>query len=581
MVENSSLAKQRESFVKAYKEKNFFRANFLGEELIELHKKNEKIDSYEYCVDLYNVAIFQQKVGNLFKACKFHNENIEFFTNIKKFKENSYSKDYAEVFVDTFTANGICLAKNQDLNMSLKNFEKAYKIATEHLKGTNKYLNSLHNLGCAYFNIEDYEKSIEILLKSLEYRQVKDIDYADTLNFLGYCYEEQKNYEKALYYFNKSILIIKGLEGISSNDYLANMYYLARVYEKAEDFENSIKYFEKSLCLIEKKFGEKSSYVAETLNKIANIYIKLKEEDKAIEIIQKSLKLIRSSYGENHIFYASTLKKLADTYFDIKDYKNALSYYEEESKIKKKIIGKDSSLYIDTLLNLVSANLKLNNTEKVDEICNEIFNLTNLNVKDEVYEKSLLLLAKILCTDEKSSKIFEIYENIKKINPTLTFDEMLENINQVKGNVAQDVYISNEQDIPNYSAEKEILKDLKRLLEKSLSTFDKHKVENEELEQDNHQTKIEELSNKIIEKIEKLGEIKEIEEFDELSEIDELKEVEELDEFSELDELSQNLDLDIDIKSKRINLDEKSYVQESILDLFSYMDKDDDDDAFV
>lgn len=478
MSNQNSIAENRDLFIKAYREKNFFKASFLGEELIEQHKKTEEINSYEYCVDLYNVAFFYQKTGNIFKACKFHQENIDFFSNIKKYKENTYSKDYAEIFADIFTSNGICCTKKQDLKNALISFESAYKITNTHLKNTYKYLNCIHNLGCAYFNLQRYDEAITLYLESLDYNKKMDLNYADTLNFLGYCYEEKHDYEKAIYYFNKALPIIKGLEGISSKEYLSNLYYIAGVYEDAKNYQSAINHFEKALNLIESKFGEKSAHITETLNRISNIYIKLKENEKAISISIKALNLIRSSYSENHIFYTNNLKKVADIYFEMEDYKNALKYYEKESKLKKKILGKDSNLYIETLLNLVKVNYKLKNDLEVNNICNKIFMINELNIKDEIYEKTLLLLTKIF-TEEKD-QILKIYENMKKINPSISLDEMLKKATDFNGSIVQDFYIPRDEEASSHSIEREILTDLRNFLEKSLSDFGNPKPKYEE-----------------------------------------------------------------------------------------------------
>lgn len=126
-----------------------------------------------------------------------------------------------------------------------KTYEKAISIYEDLI---SKYPKSdaaklaFYNTGNLYYFLHDIDKSIaaykSFLIKSSKYNMLTSLTYYG----LGYCYEDKKDFEKAIEQFENSNKNIEGLHFAAMN--YAN---IARIYEKMGKEKKALDFYKKAL----------------------------------------------------------------------------------------------------------------------------------------------------------------------------------------------------------------------------------------------------------------------------------------------------------------------------------------------
>lgn len=72
-------------------------------------------------------------------------------------------------------------------------------------------------------------------------------DFGNSLNNIGSVYLQKGNYDKALEYYLKSLVIRKTVLGETHPDYAASFYNIGNTYNKKGDYDKALEYHLKSL----------------------------------------------------------------------------------------------------------------------------------------------------------------------------------------------------------------------------------------------------------------------------------------------------------------------------------------------
>jgi len=185
-----------------------------------------------------------------------------------------------------------------------------YTLALQLLKNT-KPTDAATNLkiGTIYYTIENYNKAIDYLKKSLDTKHTQETNL-----LLAKCYQKTKSY-------NNAISIYEEITTEQTNNLLAH-YQLAKLYTKVKKFQKAIEIF-KTLALKDKKNAnysyqlaltyaktnkrnamidsfldcyEKDSTHINAIYQLTNCYTSLKDQDSTALFLEKGLKL-----APNHI----------------------------------------------------------------------------------------------------------------------------------------------------------------------------------------------------------------------------------------------------------------------------------------
>jgi len=200
--------------------------------------------------------------------------------------------------------------------------------------------NDAFQQGETFFKGQEYRKAKQYYERLIE----QDSDYQSNKihivhYHLGKVYKELGDFNKAIIYFDKAIIIQKHFgQGIDSQT--AKSYHeLGVVYDSLGDFESSKRYYEKGLEIRRTLYGEQHQEIAESYDGIALVYESLGNFEKAILYYQRGLDMFKAIYGENHPLTAKSYNNLATVYKIQAQNEKAIEYYQKTLDIDKLVLG--------------------------------------------------------------------------------------------------------------------------------------------------------------------------------------------------------------------------------------------------
>ncbi|XP_028418304.1 tetratricopeptide repeat protein 28-like [Dendronephthya gigantea] len=214
------------------------------------------------------------------------------------------------------------------------------------------------NLGSAYRNLGEYEKSIDYIKTGLEMSTA--IGYksgiATNNTYLGMTYHSLGEYEKAIDYFKKGLEIstVIGDKSVAAN----NNANLGITYHSLGEYAKAIDYGKKGL--------ETSTAIGDNLEIARNsgvlgkAYLNLGEYEKAIDYCKKGLEM--STAVDNKSGIANNNENLGDAYLILGEYEKAIDYFKKSVEMSADI-GQTSAVASNNS-NLGIAYLKIGDFEK-------------------------------------------------------------------------------------------------------------------------------------------------------------------------------------------------------------------------
>ena len=264
----------------------------------------------------------------------------------------------------------------------------------------------LNNIALVYHAQGDYEKALEYCKKSLVIREKvlgKEHPFtAKTYHNIACVYEDQGNYEKALEYNEKALVIkekVLGKENPSTAITYGNM---AVVYEDQGNYEKALEYNEKALVIQEKVQGKEHPDTATMYNNLASVYHAQGNYEKALEYYKKALVIQEKVLGKEHPDTATTYHNMAGLYGAQGNYEKALEYCEKALVITEKVLGKEHPDMATTYHNMAGVYKELGNYGKALEY----------------YEKAVKIFDEKLGPEHPYTK--SVREDLEAINKALT-----------------------------------------------------------------------------------------------------------------------------------------------------------------
>lgn len=287
---------------------------------------------------------------------------------------------------------------------------------TIHLKIANLYLKS--NPDSAFVNLS---KALVIAKKSADQSKI-----AETLNRIGYYYEEIVNYKDAIKNYNEAFLIFEKLKDkkkmariynslgtnyselyaedraieyylkslnlnkeISNEDGVASNYTnIGNLYYQEENYGLAEKYFRDALLIYEKlksKYGISSSYT-----NIANALADNGKVEEGLDYYKKSI-AIEEELGDKYGI-AINYNNIGDCYINLKQYKEAMEYLNKAMKIADSLVERDLQSIV--LLNIADVENKRKRFQSAIYAARESYAIADL-IGNLDYKSENLLQASI------------------------------------------------------------------------------------------------------------------------------------------------------------------------------------------
>lgn len=272
---------------------------------------NKEKDPYKKAVALEKIAE-HHRIRSNYKQC------LEY---LEEMKDICLQHDFKDQLAEYYNIKGIT-QYNQGLhNESIKNLHKGLKIFIE-LEDSASIANMYENLGLPYKESGQYQKAIEMQMKSMQIRESKGWKKRMPSLYLNIAslYEKLDRLDKMEEYMFKSLHMAENLQEIDERQ-LASVYnQMGNLYDNRGDYDSSLFYYNKCLNMVKKMNWKRG--VAVVLGNIAGIYQSMGKIDLALEKHYESLQL---EIEAKHVYgIIKEYQFIADIYLQQEKYNQAL-----------------------------------------------------------------------------------------------------------------------------------------------------------------------------------------------------------------------------------------------------------------
>ncbi|RLJ99689.1 tetratricopeptide repeat-containing sensor histidine kinase [Tenacibaculum discolor] len=272
--------------------------------------------------------------------------------NNKAIKTSRKQKNYYALG-DAYWNFATYYVRKQNYPKAYYHFNKGYDAFD---KGGHKYEKGRMLFGMAHIKgrYRDYYGGENLTIKAIEIFKLlnKNKDLYISYNQLALLQVDVKEYDKALFYYNKSLDYFSKVKD-KKNVYLGSYNNIGNIFRERGNYKDAIKTYKKDL---DKKI--KPLHYATLIDNIAYTKLLLKDTTELEKSFFKAL-TIRDSLGNKTAILASNIH-ISDYYKYIKDTIKAIHYAKKANNLAKEL--KNGSEYLTSLKQL--ANLDKQNSKK-------------------------------------------------------------------------------------------------------------------------------------------------------------------------------------------------------------------------
>lgn len=259
-------------------------------------------------------------------------QNVVEISNLKealrKEKVDSVKIDLCLKIYNSFTLT--------EKDSSISYYNQALTIANK-ISYKPQLANKLYVLGFNFEMENNFERAISNFQNAvLIFEELENFTkVAKTYNFIGYCYINLYAEDKAIEYYLKSLKIYKELNddsGIAMNyNDIGNLYY------EQENYTYAKKYFQDALTIYE-KLNDKSG-VATCYTNLGNAFSDGGELELGLDYYKQSIILYEELKDQSGV--AVNYNNLGDNYIRLKQYNEAEDYFFKALRIAEELVDKE------------------------------------------------------------------------------------------------------------------------------------------------------------------------------------------------------------------------------------------------
>lgn len=329
--------------------------------LSELKKGVDMLSEFDDPDKLPGLADVENNLGLMYYSAGLH---IEAEIMLKKALERRISifgENHPDVAY-TYNGLGALYSDRTDKSLALEYYRKALEIREKNLSPNHPSVAVMYNnIGQVYVTQAKYDEALEYLNKAMElYRNAHGSHHSSgMINVyvnLAYVYEELKNDEVAMDYYQKAIAIAESFQGrelTSMKTLYENVYFFyKRIGRKKEAEECLRKAEEIGIKLREasrqhrESVEEDSIIYAKILERSAGTHVIRSEYDQALEKLQQALNIYVSHYGKTHETVESVYVQMADICFlYMRKFDKAFEYCSKAEVIAMQLYGRSNEKY--------------------------------------------------------------------------------------------------------------------------------------------------------------------------------------------------------------------------------------------
>jgi len=266
------------------------------------------------------------------------------------------------------------MKSEEDIAIARGFFEKAIEM-------DSSFVSAMLYLGDIYFHTGDNDRALFYYNNSLliAERQEALIDQALAMLSLGIVYRIRGEYEDALQMFNNSLSISQGLGDISSE--AINLRNIGVIYDEQGDYDNAMDYFKRALSI--SRMIKSQRMEGRNLNSIGNVYYNQQKYNEALDYFEQSSAVKHES--KDYRGEADALGNIGIIYYTRGAYDEALNIFLQSLEISEGIGYRSGIAYA------------------LDHLGNCYYTMGDLNKALEFLSRSLVIIREI------EDRLFEGY----------------------------------------------------------------------------------------------------------------------------------------------------------------------------
>ena len=168
---------------------------------IELLEKVSGTNTADYATGLDNLGSAYRLAGRFEDAKECFNKCLEIYRNNVGEKHILYAAGLNNL--------GMLALDQDDTNAAANYFEQCSLILKEMPEAIDEYTTTICNTASLYYQLKDYPKAEALLIEAIDKFEtilgVETPHYHAALNTLGLCFSAQGEFEKACFWFKKSV----------------------------------------------------------------------------------------------------------------------------------------------------------------------------------------------------------------------------------------------------------------------------------------------------------------------------------------------------------------------------------------
>ena len=286
-------------------------------------------------------------VGVLFQMCIDPSLSSTPFASIKGV---SYFKEEEEILFSMHTIFRIGDIKQIDKKNPFYQVELTYtsdddpqlRLLTERIREEVVIGTGWHRIGTLLLQISQFNK-VEELYTVLLAQTYNEVEKAIYYHQLGNAKDKQGDYEKALWYYQKSLEIYQKKFPPNHPSFAVSYGKIGSVYKSMGDCSKALSFCEKSLKIFQKVVPPNHPSLTSSYNNIGSVYKDMGEYSKALSFYEKSLEIRQETLPPNHPGLATSYNNIGSVYGNMGQFSKALSFFEKSLEIQQKKSSSTSS----------------------------------------------------------------------------------------------------------------------------------------------------------------------------------------------------------------------------------------------
>lgn len=296
--------------------------------------------------DQYEILFMLGSIFEIKNISQDEDNNLWIIEMILTSKVNSHLKPiFDELSNDTSDDNinllsfGYILQKLNRLNES----EKYYHRLFIELSDDDERLACCSlNLGNICFLKNDYDSSLEWLLKSLD-TSIRTLPPDDKFlaliyNSMGHVYNAKNDAKSSIESYNKAIIIWKQSVDENYISIAECMSNIGIIYKREKEYFLALECFKKTLFILKTYLPLDHFDLSKAYSNLASTYRQLEEYDSALENYKLAFEILEKHYSLDHPNIAKLLGNIGIVYALKGDRQNALLNYEKAAEIYRTVL---------------------------------------------------------------------------------------------------------------------------------------------------------------------------------------------------------------------------------------------------